>query len=62
MNSHVKQYIVNCDCSSWYNRVILMLMWERSKEILHSERSAYNVSQNKPTLEYEPNGNKCYGG
>ena len=56
--------IVNDDCSLWYNRIddFLMSAWERRKEILYDEGSAYKISQNDPTYECEANGNNCYGG
>ena len=55
--------IKNDDRSPWYNRVgdFLMSVWERRKEILYSELSAYKVSQSNPTLECKANGNNCYG-
>ena len=56
--------IVNDDCSSWYNRVgdLLILVWERRKEVLYGEALACKASQSSPALECEANGNNCYGG
>ena len=53
--------LVNDECSFWY-RKILLSFWDRRKEVLYGNGSAYNVGQINPTAECKYNGTECYGG
>ena len=55
--------LVKDECSPWYNRVgdFLVSIWDRRKQLLYTDGSAYMIRQIKLTPpECMVNGTECY--